>query len=118
MTMTSPVQFKLRSTYVFNFEENCFFCNKKYSIENELKKSKERRDIIFNICTLNFKQSVEDMAKMRNDECGKTVLKRLDSVICLVAEEAIYHKSCERKFCKSISSEEKRRGDARKMKMH
>jgi len=36
-------------------------------------------------------------------------LKRLDSVICLVAEEAIYHKSCERKFSKSLSSEEKKK---------
>jgi len=28
-------------------------------------------------------------------------------LLCLVAEEAIYHKSCERKFSKSLSSEEK-----------
>lgn len=109
MMMTSPVKGKLRSTYVFNFKKNCLFCDKKCSIEDELKKSKERRDIIFNVCTLHFKHSVEDMAKMRNDEWGKTVLKRLESVICLVAEEAIYHKSCERKFCKTISSQEKKK---------
>lgn len=78
-------------------------------LENELKKSKERRDIIYKVCTLHFKQSIEDIAKIKNDEWGKTILKRLDSVICLVAEEAIYHKSCERKFSKSLSSEEKKK---------
>lgn len=78
-TMLSPTKGKLRSTCIFNFKDNCLFCNNECSKECELKKSKERRDFIFNVSTLHFKQSIEDVAKIRNDEWGKTVLKRLSS---------------------------------------
>lgn len=55
---------------------------------------------------------------MRNNEWEKIVLKRLDSVICLVTKDSIYHKSCERKLCKHLSPEEKKRGEFCKTKIH
>jgi hypothetical protein len=40
-----------------------------------------------------------------------TSLRRINSVICLVAEEAKYHKACERKFCNQfLSIENRKRG--------
>ncbi|KAL5246205.1 hypothetical protein ACI65C_013613 [Semiaphis heraclei] len=52
-----------------------------------------------------------DVANKRNDEWGKEVLKRLNSVMCLVSEESKYHKSCERRFCSTNPVDEnKKRG--------
>jgi len=73
MMMTSPVKGKLRSTYVFNFKKNCLFCDQNCLLENELKKSKERRDIIYKVCTLHFKQSIRyckilQKLRMMNEE--------------------------------------------------
>ncbi|XP_029341748.1 uncharacterized protein LOC100571724 isoform X2 [Acyrthosiphon pisum] len=107
----SPVKGKLRSNYIFKFKENCLFCDNECSKELEKKLCKERRDTIIQISTLHFKQSIIDVANKRNDEWGKEVLKRLNSVICLVSEESKYHKSCERKFCSTNPVDEnKKRG--------
>lgn len=107
----SPVKCKLRSSDIFKFKENCLFCNTKCSKELEKKLSKERRKTIIRVSTLHFKQSIMNIANKRNDEWGKEVQKRLNSVKCLISEEAKYHKLCERKFCKQLPVDEnKKRG--------
>ncbi|KAE9537480.1 hypothetical protein AGLY_006503, partial [Aphis glycines] len=92
-------------------EENCLFCDNECSKELKKKLSKERRDSIIQVSTLYFKTSIMDIANKRNDEWGKEVLKRLNSVMCLVSEESKYHKSCERKFCSTnpVDENKKRR---------
>lgn len=49
------------------------------------------------------------MANKIGDDWAKEVLRRINSVICLVAEEAKYHKVCERKFCNQFPSIENRK---------
>lgn len=108
-TSSSPVRIRLRSTYTFEFNENCLFCDHPCSKELETKLNKDCRDSIVYVSTLHFKQSVLDLANKRNYEWSKQVLRRINSVICLVSEEAKYHKSCERKFFNYIPSTENRK---------
>ena len=49
--------------------------------------------------TLEVKETVLKQALERDDEWGKTVESRLLSSDDLFAEEAIYHKACQGKFC-------------------
>lgn len=48
--------------YIFNFKENCLFCDHPCSKEFEIKLSRDRRDTIVHVSTLHFKQSVLDIA--------------------------------------------------------
>ncbi|KAE9525163.1 hypothetical protein AGLY_014407 [Aphis glycines] len=110
-TIRKCVNEKEGTSNISPVKENCLFCDNECSKELEKKFSKERRDSIIQVSTLHFKTSIMDVANKRNDEWGKEVLKRLDSVVCLVSEESKYHKSCERKFCsKNPVDKNKKRG--------
>ena len=55
-------------------------------------------DDVYNVCTLTFQHSITKVAIKRGDVCGSTVLARVNAVIDLPAEEAIYHQLCSANF--------------------
>jgi len=77
-----------------------------------MKLNKDRRDTVVNISTLYLKQSILDVVNKRGDDWVKEVLRRINSLIYLVSEEAKYHKACERKFCNQFPSIENRKKGA------
>lgn len=98
----------LRSAERFDFKSLCLFCAAKCNLEVEKKKRQEYRENVYEVRSLTLKNSVQLMAKNRNDDWGRRVTDRVNSVICLVAEEARYHQTCYSKFSSNKSTTKKR----------
>lgn len=95
----------MRSEEKFDFKNNCLFCGDLCDFASEKKKNVHKRRKMWEVRVLHLKQKISDFAKERNDELGEKVFKRVNSVICLVAEEARYHEVCySHFFTKKLSS--------------
>ena len=81
-------QHSLRSEEKFNFKSNCLFCGDVCDIASEKKKNVHKRKTIWEVRVLHLKKKISDFAKQRKDEWSEKIFKRVNSVICLVAEEA------------------------------
>ena len=92
-------QVSLRSSVpAFDFRRNCLFCGEEASQEKEKKKEVKYRKVINTVTTLTFKDSVKQRCDERQDELGRLVQARVDSVHDLVAAEARYHRVCDQSF--------------------
>lgn len=95
----------LRSTVsAFDFKRDCLFCSEVCDSEAEKKKPVSKRSKQFEVRSFSFKNQVIECAKKRNDDWGKKVLDRVQTVIDLVAVEARYHNLCCTNFYKPPSS--------------
>ena len=87
-----------KSRSEFKWKELCFICGKSISRQHpSLKK-------FCQVMTLEIKERVFKRASERDDDWGKTVKDRLLNSNDLVAEEAIYHRSCMTNFSLNKSS--------------
>ena len=75
----------------FNFCKCCLFCGEEIDEKKERKKPQKYPRDIYEVRSIEFKDSVLNMCTERNDEIGRKVSKRLSGVYDLVAEEARYH---------------------------
>lgn len=98
----------MRSEEKFDFKNKCLFCSDICDTAIEKKKNVSRRRKIWEVRVLHLKTKISDFAKERKDELGDKVFKRVNSVLCLVAEEARYHEVCYSNFFTNTSSSLKR----------
>lgn len=105
---SQETQQTMRSEETFDFKSKCLFCGDKCDIASEKKRNVHKRREIWEVRVLHLKKKISDFAKQRKDEWGEKVFKRVNSVLCLVAEEARYHKMCYTKFFCTTSSSLKR----------
>jgi len=94
---TSAKALRSSLTNVFDFTHHCLFCGSECNKTEDEKRARKRRDV-FEIRSLTVKNSILSAATRRNDEWGRVVRSRLDTIIDLVAAEAIYHNSCYKDF--------------------
>lgn len=73
-TSFSPVKKRLR-TSTFNFKEKCIFCDESCDPEADKKLPKTRRRKIFEVRTLEFRDTLLEKAQERNDEWGENSSK-------------------------------------------
>jgi hypothetical protein len=71
-----------------------FFPPKKLNCVKMKRTKQEYCRMAYEVRTMTFQDSVEDIAKTQNDTPGRWLLKRLSGFVDLVAEEAVYHKDC------------------------
>ena len=84
----------LRSSVGFDWKANCFICSKQAIIDI---RHKDRNDVQ-EVRTLQICTNVLQICNQRNDEFTRSVQGRLQTCIDLVAEEAVYHRTCYQKF--------------------
>jgi hypothetical protein len=105
-TSAQPETSVLRSALPkFDFKKNCFICGE--FIQDETKKSQDKRRKVHPVRTLDFHKVLMSAANVRNDSWGEEVILRLAGVNDLVAEEGVYHNDCRLKFIKSLYAHEK-----------
>ena len=63
---------------------------------------------MYEVRSLTLKDTLLEKAEQRNDDLGRKVAERINSVLCLVAAEARYHQDCYAKFVSNPSSVRKR----------
>jgi len=99
----NPVSCKsLRSqSSLFNWKEHCLLCSAPVIKDERHPNRKDYRCVE----TLEIKESILSKCLVRSDSWGIEVQSRLLACNDLVAEEAVYHVQCHRKFCKMQSSE-------------
>lgn len=78
----------------FNFKRYCLFCGDEANEEAEKKKAQNVRRKIYNVSTLEFKDSILKVARTRSDDIAKAVIARIEYEYDLVAAEAKYHNNC------------------------
>ena len=98
----------MRSEEKFDFKNSCLFCSDVCDVAIEKKKKVNMRRNIWEVRVLHLKEKISDFAKERNDEIGDKIFKRVNSVLCLVAEEARYHENCYSTFFSNKPSSLKR----------
>lgn len=103
--LASPVKKKLRTDSEFDYRRNCLICANECSEEKERKLPANYRQSIQNVRTFNLKESLMKICEHRKDTVGKDVKRRIEGVLCLIAAEAKYHKTCMDRFRCSIPSE-------------
>ena len=81
---------------VFDFETDCLFSGKDATVG--IKLELKYRKTVSNCETLDLQGSVRSQCLKRDDEWGRTVLGRLDSVHDLPAAEGRYHRTCYPEF--------------------
>ena len=86
----------------FDWKSYCFLCSEKADAKNNIRKP------IKTVQTLPIRENLIQKAKYRNDDWGNQVLGRLLTCNDLVAEEAIYHDSCRKRFTQFTPCSEKR----------
>ncbi|CAG5109356.1 Protein of unknown function [Cotesia congregata] len=79
----------------FDFKNMCFFCNK--PLDSKHKK-------VIQVQNAYLKYKLLDIAENRNDDCGREMILRLNSVNCLVMSKASYHKLCYGRFVSSVQT--------------
>ena len=84
----------LRSSVRFDWKTNCFKCSKQAIIDI---RHKDRNDVQ-EVQTLQICANALQKCNQRNDEFTRSVQGRLQTCIDLVAEEAVYHRTCYQKF--------------------
>ncbi|CAH2090972.1 unnamed protein product [Euphydryas editha] len=95
----SPPRTRSRiSESAFCFKELCLFCGEKLNEESERRKSSDFRRRISQVSTLQFKDTVLETARARDDALAKAVLARVEFQYDLVAAEAKYHRDCYANF--------------------
>lgn len=105
-TSTQPETLVLRSALPkFDFHKNCLICGE--FIQNETKKSKDKRRKVHPVRTLDFHKVCTHAATVRKDSWGEEVILRLAGVNDLVAEGGVYHNDCRLKFIKPLYAYEK-----------
>ena len=90
----------LRSSVGFDWKTNCFKCLKEAIINI---RHKDRNDVQ-EVQTLQICANALQKCNQRNDEFTCSVQGRLQTCNDLVAEEAVYHRTC---YQKSLSNEGK-----------
>uniref|UniRef100_A0A2S2R4F9 Uncharacterized protein n=1 Tax=Sipha flava TaxID=143950 RepID=A0A2S2R4F9_9HEMI len=103
---SSPPKSRVRTT--FYFKKLCFICGLEADVVKE-KKSKNVRDLISCVSTINFKDNILELPDKKGDDVLKTVKKRISFEIDLVAAEARYHQKCFRKLHNPGTGEKKSR---------
>ena len=84
----------LRSSVGFDWKTNCSICSKQAIIDIRYKDRNDVQDVrSLQICANAFQKS-----NQRNDEFTRSIKGRLQTCIDLVAEEAVYHRTCFQKF--------------------
>ncbi|KAL4718412.1 hypothetical protein ACJJTC_016033 [Scirpophaga incertulas] len=78
----------------FNVKKYCLFCGDEANEEAEKKKAQNVRRKIYNVSTLEFKDSILKVARTRSDDAAKAVIARIEYEFDLVAAEAKYHNNC------------------------
>lgn len=100
----SPPRTRLRSSEsAFCYKKQCLFCGQELNEEYEKRKPSDIRRRISQVSTLQFKDSILEIARTRNDTTTKDVLARLEFEYDLVAAEAKYHHDCYTSFMKPSS---------------
>ena len=84
----------LRSSVEFDWKTNCFICSKQAIIDIR----HVDRNGVQEFRTLQIRANALQKCNQRNDEFARSVLGRLQTRIDLVAEEAVYHRTCYQKF--------------------
>lgn len=81
----------------FNFKSDCFFCSCKAKVDER----HPDRNSVYLVSDIDMKNNevkvaanVKKLCADRNDDWGKLVSDRIDSVLCLVSAEARYHRHC------------------------
>lgn len=96
-TPENPVRNRNKRITDFNFKNDCLLCGKDASseyVKNEMRKKPNKRDLVSNVTTLKFKESLLVSAKKQDDAWGARVIQRIINEIDLVAAEGKYHRSC------------------------
>lgn len=99
----SPPRTRLRSSEsAFCFKKQCLFCRQELNEEYEKRKSSDFRRRISQVSTLQFKDSILEVARTRtrDDTTAEAVLALLEFEYDLVAAEAKYHHDCYASFMK------------------
>ena len=96
---------KLRSSFdnAFNWKQHCFIGAKPADTRHTNKSN------IMKVLALPLRDNLVDCAQERNDDCGKSVLGRLESCDELAAEEAVYYATCMTK-CRLTRSRDNSKG--------
>lgn len=89
----------LRSqTKPFNFKTHCLFCGTCID-QNTAYKHPDRSIVLFShVMEFEFQESIAEQCVERQDEWGSMVQSRLLPIYDLPAEEAIYHRECDKYF--------------------
>ena len=89
------------SLYTYNnlhsFKNYCLLCGDEADEEAE-KKSLHRRQKMYNVATLSFKESVLTVAQDRFDDVSKAVTARINFEYDVVAADVKYHDNCDKSF--------------------
>ncbi|GBP40851.1 Putative nuclease HARBI1 [Eumeta japonica] len=97
----TPPRTRLRSSEsAFCSKKQCLFCSQELNEEYEKRKPSDIRRRISQVSTFQFKDSILEIARTRNDTTAKAVLARLEFEYDLVAAEAKYHHDCYASFMK------------------
>ena len=84
----------LTSLVGFDWKTNRFICSKQAIIDI---RRKDRNDVQ-EVRTLQIRANALQKCNQRNDEFARSVQGRLQTCIDLVAEVAVYHRTCYQKF--------------------
>lgn len=77
----------------FVFEEHCFLCGKPAKFDG-----KKRGYDVIPVRTIDFKNTFQEVCRIRNDDWAKEVWGRLEVVNDLHAADAVYHNQCSVNF--------------------
>lgn len=99
-TVNPPSTRSRVSDSAFCFKNLCLFCGKELNEEHERRKSVDSRRRISQVSTLDFKDSILEVARTRSDAIAKAVIARIEYEYDLVAVEAKYHRDCQVSFLK------------------
>ena len=79
--------------HIYVFKEHCFPCGRPVKYEGRTR----GYDVIL-VCTKDYEDKIQQVCKVRNDECAETVRGRLEFVQDLHAADAVYHHACSVNF--------------------
>ena len=82
---------------------HCFFCGKVATVD----KKHPGRNLVYAVLTLTTKNRLIGHCIEGNEEWGEIVKARLEHDIYLVAEEAIYHDTCQKVYSKEKNNKRK-----------
>uniref|UniRef100_A0A1B6DZA6 Uncharacterized protein n=1 Tax=Clastoptera arizonana TaxID=38151 RepID=A0A1B6DZA6_9HEMI len=83
--------------FKFSFRTHCFLCGEEVPSDygtKQLKKPANKRNPVYPVRKLSVAENVLRLAKDRNDEYGRAIIDRVQSVSDLPASDAQYHFSC------------------------
>ena len=81
----------------FNFKTHCFLCgiqiNEEYFAAQYKTKANDR-DRVYSVRQIGVRDTIPKAAGARNDDYGRSIIQRIESVIDLPAADAQYHNIC------------------------